>query len=182
MNSDALNPNGAGKRELLPPMNSSAAVESKRMKDFLPVLVRWLLGGLFVYMGLSKALDPVQFLKLVRQYQMVNQPFLLDTIPATLPWFEVYCGVLLLAGVAVRGPALMLVCMLVPFTLVVVRRALAMHAMQAIPFCAIKFDCGCGTGETFICQKVVENCGLIVLACWMLAGRGRQFSLRYRIT
>ena len=80
-------------------------------------------------MGLNKALPhPEYFLKLVRQYDMVTSPFLLNSIAAALPWFEVYCGVLLLAGVAVRGAALKLVAMLVPFTLIVLKRALAIAA------------------------------------------------------
>src|SRR5438046_2466436 len=106
------------------------------------ILIRWLLGGLFIYMGLSKALHPVEFLKLVRQYEMVSSPFLLNTIAAVLPWFEVVCGALLVAGVAVRGTALLLLGMLVPFTVIVLRRALAMAAERSLPFCAIKFDCG----------------------------------------
>jgi uncharacterized membrane protein YphA (DoxX/SURF4 family) len=90
------------------------------------VLARWWLGCVFIFMGLHKALpDPEVFLKLVDQYNMVSTPFLLNSIGAALPWFEVYCGVLLLVGVAVRGSALMLVAMLVPFTLVVLKKALA---------------------------------------------------------
>src|SRR6476620_3739017 len=85
------------------------------------VLARWILGGMFVYMGLHKALDPVEFLKLVRQYEMVNSSFVLNSIAAALPWFEVFCGLLLLTGVAVRGAALMLVAMLIPFTLLVLK-------------------------------------------------------------
>jgi uncharacterized membrane protein YphA (DoxX/SURF4 family) len=149
--------------------------------EILTVLSRWVVGGLFVYMGLHKALHPVEFLKLVREYQMVSSPFLLNSIAAALPWFETTCGVLLLAGVAVRGTALMLLGMLVPFTIVVLKRALAIQSVQALAFCAIKFDCGCGTGEVYICHKLVENCGLILLSAWLMAGRGRQFCLRYGI-
>ena len=80
-------------------------------------------------MGLNKALPhPEYFLKLVRQYDMVTSPLLLNSIGAALPWFEVFCGLLLLFGVAVRGSALMLVAMLVPFTLIVLKRALAIAA------------------------------------------------------
>ena len=109
------------------------------------VLMRWLLGLLFLYMGLNKALHPVEFLKLVRDYEIVQNPLILNSLAAILPWFEVFCGLLLVTGIAVRGSALVLLLMLVPFTLVVLHRALALHAALAIPFCAVKFDCGCGT-------------------------------------
>jgi len=149
--------------------------------DTATVVARWFLGALFIYMGLMKARDPVEFLKLVRQYEMVHQPFLLNSIAAALPWFEVFCGVLLLAGIAVRGAALMLIAMLIPFTLLVLKRALAIASAQSLAFCAVKFNCGCGTGEVLICRKLVENAGLTLLATWLLAGRGRQWSARYSL-
>jgi uncharacterized membrane protein YphA (DoxX/SURF4 family) len=145
------------------------------------VLARWFLGGMFVYMGLHKALDPVEFLKQVRQYEMVEQSFLLNSIAAALPWFEVFCGLLLLAGVAVRGAALMLAAMLIPFTLLVLKRALAVASAESLAFCAVKFNCGCGSGEVLICRKLAENCGLTLLAFWLLAGRGRQLSARFSL-
>ncbi len=161
-------------------MNTQPTVGSRSVLDYAAVMARWLLGILFVYMGLNKALHPVEFLKLVRQYEMVTSPLLLNSIAAALPWFEVFCGLLLLAGVAVRGSALMLVIMLVPFTALVLKRALAIQAAKAILFCAVKFDCGCGAGEVFICPKLAENCALILLSLWLvLRGQGRRLCARY---
>ncbi len=149
--------------------------------DYAAVAVRWLLGALFIYMGLNKALHPVEFLKLVREYELFQSPLLLNSIAAALPWFEVFCGILLVAGVAVRGSAAMLLLMLLPFTFVVFHRALVIQAAMAIPFCAVKFDCGCGTGEVLICRKMVENGVLILLSGWLVSGRGRYFSARYSL-
>jgi uncharacterized membrane protein YphA (DoxX/SURF4 family) len=149
--------------------------------DTFTVLARWLLGAAFLYLGLNKALHPVEFLKLARQYDLTQDAFLLNSIAAALPWFEVFCGLLLLAGVAVRGTALTLTVMLAPFTLLVLHRALLLQAAQNIPFCAVKFDCGCGIGEEFICRKLLENLLLLLLSIWLLAGRGRHFSLRFSL-
>ena len=146
--------------------------------ETVAVLARWTLGLLFLYMGLTKAMHPVEFLKLARQYEMVQSPFLLNSIAAGLPWFEAFCGALLLAGIAVRGTALTLTAVLVPFTWLVWRRALALQAFKAIPFCAVKFDCGCGAGEVFICHKLAENFLLILVSCWLLSGSGRSFCAR----
>ena len=151
-------------------------------RDAAAVIARWGLGCVFIYMGLSKALPhPEYFLKLVRQYDMVTSPLWLNSISAALPWFEVYCGLLLLFGVAVRGAALMLAAMLVPFTIVVLNRALAIAAVSGKAFCAVKFDCGCGAGEVFICHKLVENTVLFLLLVWLLTGRGRQLCLRFSL-
>jgi hypothetical protein len=134
-------------------------------------------------MGLNKALpDPQYFLKLVRQYHMVSTPWLLNLIAATLPWFEVFCGLLLLFGVAVRGSALMLIAMLVPFTAVVFKRALEIAAgPPPLPLCAVKFDCGCGMGEVFICHKLVENTVLVLMSAWLLTGAGRRLCLCFSL-
>jgi len=149
--------------------------------DTSAVLARWLLGAVFIYMGLSKALHPVDFLKLLRQYDLTQSSLLLNSMAAALPWFEVFCGMLLLAGIAVRGTALALIAMIVPFTLLVFHRALLLQSVLAIPFCAVKFDCGCGGGADFICRKVLENFLLILLSTWLLAGNGRQLSLRFNL-
>lgn len=153
----------------------------EKVRDYGGLLARWLLGGLFVYMGLTKALHPELFLKLVHQYQMVSSPLLLNAIASALPWFEVFCGLLLLAGVAVRGSALILVLMLVPFTVLVLKRALGIAGAEGLPLCAVKFDCGCGTGEVFICRKVLENSLLLLLSCWLITGPGRRLALRYSL-
>ena len=68
----------------------------------------------FVDRGLIELSDPVDFLKLIREYEMVPEsaPILLNSLAAVLPWVEVLCGLLLIVGVAVRGSALLLVVML----------------------------------------------------------------------
>jgi uncharacterized membrane protein YphA (DoxX/SURF4 family) len=149
----------------------------RSLVDWLAILVRWGMGGLFIYMGLSKAVQPVEFLKLVREYDMVTNPYLLNAIAIGLPWFEVFCGVLLIAGVAVRGTALMLVLMLIPFTALVLDRALQIADAKSLAFCSVKFDCGCGAGEVYICSKLIENALLTMSSLWLLTGKGQGLAL-----
>lgn len=152
--------------------------------QLLPLLgaaARWAVGALFIYMGLKKAFDPVGFLKLVRQYDMVQTPLLLNLIASVLPWFEVFCGALLVCGVAVRGAAAVSFAMLVPFTVLVLQRALAIHAAGNLPFCAIRFDCGCGAGEVAICFKLVENTLLIVLTALFMVWRNERLAFRFSL-
>ncbi|HEY6166967.1 MAG TPA: MauE/DoxX family redox-associated membrane protein [Verrucomicrobiae bacterium] len=142
-------------------------------------LVRCLLGALFIYMGLNKTLHPVEFLKLVRQYDVLHAPFALNLVASALPWFEVFCGMLLVLGVAVRGTAVMLVAMLVPFTVLVFLRALAIQKTGGLPFCAIKFDCGCGAGEVLICRKLAENILLTAISIGLVFWRKTSLCLRH---
>jgi len=149
--------------------------------EFFAALARWVLGGAFVYMGTNKVVDPGAFLELVREYHIVNNSLMLNSIAAALPWFEVICGLLLLAGVAVRGAALVTLAMLVPFTVAVLNRALAIVSIQKMAFCAVKFDCGCGNGPQYICPKLAENCGLILLSCWLIFSTSRYLCARFEL-
>jgi len=160
---------------------ATETIARHRWVDYAGVLGRLVLGALFIYMGWTKAAHPEAFLKLLRQYDLTNSSLLLNSIAGALPWFEIFCGVLLLLGVAVRGTALLLLLMLIPFTLVVWHRALAVSDLQHIAFCAVRFDCGCGSGEVLICRKLVENSLLIVLSCVLLTGFGHPFSAWFEI-
>jgi uncharacterized membrane protein YphA (DoxX/SURF4 family) len=157
-------------------MNAAPTTSKRKVAVTAATLARWLLGALFIYMGLSKAVfhDPADFLKLVRQYNMVTSPLLLNSIAAALPWFEVFCGLLLLLGVAVRGAALAILVMLLVFTPLVARRGAALSAEKKIPFCAVRVDCGCGAGEVNVCGKIAENSACALVSCWLvLRSRGR---------
>ena len=160
-------------------IGQTSAVSRWRGREPVALAARWILGCVFVYLGLSKALHPVDFLKLLRQYEIVESHLFLNFIATVLPWFEVLCGAFLLAGIAVRGSAFMSLVMLVPFSFLVLQRALAIHEANAIPFCAIRFDCGCGIGEVAICYKLLENSLLIVLAVLLLTVRADRWCLRY---
>ena len=76
----------------------------------------------------------------------------------------------------------LLVVMLVPFTLLVLKRALAIADAQGLPFCVVKFDCGCGAGEVLICNKLLENCLLTFIASALIAGWGRKFCIRFSLS
>jgi hypothetical protein len=101
-------------------------------------------------------------------------------VAAALPWFELFCGLLLVLGVAVRGTALVALLLLVPFTAVVLHRALGIQEATGLAFCAIRFDCGCGTGEVAICRKLVENGVLMALAMGMVMGRRSRLALLHQ--
>lgn len=158
--------------------NLNGGAGSRRAMDLLAVAARLLLAAVFLYLGLSKALHPVEFLKLVRQYGILTDPLLLNLVAALLPWFEVFCGLLLLLGVAVRGAAVLLLAMLIPFSALIFLRAWSLGAAGAIPLCAVRFDCGCGGGEVLACRKLAENTGLALLAAWLVWHPRLRFCLR----
>jgi uncharacterized membrane protein YphA (DoxX/SURF4 family) len=160
-------------------MNEAPFISRPPGRELVAVAARWILGCVFVYLGLKKALHPVDFLKLLRQYEMGESQILLNFLATVLPWFEVLCGIFLLAGIAVRGSALMSLVLLVPFSCIVLQRAWTIHEANAIPFCAVHFDCGCGSGEVIICYKLLENCLLVLLSLLLLTVPANRWCFRY---
>jgi len=98
----------------------------------LLILLRLVLGGLFIYAGAVKVLDPLGFAQNIRNYDLVGQS--LSFIAAVvLPWLEILAGLALAAGVWKRASALIISGLLVFFivlTLVTIARGLDV-------------DCGC---------------------------------------
>ena len=161
-------------------MNDVTGILRRLDRTGWPLLAaRLVLGGVFLVLGWDKAGDPVAFAKQIRQYQMLpDDAFrVLNAVAVCLPWVEMVCGGLLILGVWVRGSALALLILLTVFTAAIVHRAIGIHASDAIAWCAIKFDCGCGSGEQYVCHKVPENIGLWLLALIALLSRSRRFCL-----
>jgi uncharacterized membrane protein YphA (DoxX/SURF4 family) len=149
--------------------------------SWLLLVVRCVVGAFFVYSGMAKALEPAEFLKLLRLYELTGEPVILNLIGAALPWFEIFCGVLLIGGVAVRGTALVTTTMLVLFTVVVLLRALVIQETSGLALCAIRFDCGCGAGEVAVCRKLAENGVLILFGLGLVAGAPSRYALRHSL-
>ncbi len=149
----------------------------------VPVLLARLgVGGMFAYLALMKLLDPVEFLKQIHAYRILptNPPQLLNLTAVALPWLELVCALALIAGVARRGAALVITGMLLFFTPMLFLRAWGMYRDVANPvasFCGIRFDCGCGTGEVYICWKLAENLALQAGALIALFSASSRFSL-----
>ncbi|MDG2148817.1 MAG: DoxX family membrane protein [Planctomycetota bacterium] len=150
----------------------------------LPLLLsRLVLGGMFIWLGASKISDPISFLKLIREYGLVppDMSVVLNGMAVALPWLEIWCGVLLLLGVALRGAGASTLLLLCIFSLAILLRALDIYATGGQSFCEIKFDCGCGAGEQFVCAKLPENLGLMLLSFVVLWSKSRRFCLASRL-
>lgn len=102
-------------------------------------MITWLLrlglAGLFVYVGVIKAHDPLAFLSNVQAYHLL--PAGLDVAVAFyLPWLEIFGGVALLTPWLARPSLAILMGLMVAFTI-----ALASAALRGIDL-----SCGCFGG------------------------------------
>lgn len=146
----------------------------------VPLLAaRLVVGGLFIWMGYKKILDPIEFLKLIRMYGMVPEEpaFYLNSIAVVLPWLEVVAGAALLLGVFVRGAGAVIAGMLAVFTPVIFVRAMQMVSAEGTPFMQVAFDCGCGSGEVIIWKKLLSNTGLLLLSLVPIFSNSRLLCL-----
>ena len=96
------------------------------------VIFRVVLGGLFVYAGIVKVLDPLDFAQDIRNYRLVGQS-LSFAAAIFLPWLEILAGAFLIAGVWRRGAALVISGLLVFFIVLTVVTMIR----------GLDVDCGC---------------------------------------
>lgn len=116
------------------------------MKKPLLLLARVIIGGVFVYAGWVKIIDPPTFAKDVGNYQMLPHVFI-NTVAIILPWVEVVAGGLMVAGVWLHGSAAV-IALLIGVFLVGILQALARG-----------LDIHCGCFGTVASRKV----GLVAL-------------------
>lgn len=131
----------------------------------LLVVFRLVLGGLFVYAGVVKVLDPLDFAQNIRNYRLVGQS--LSFIAAVvLPWLEILAGVALAAGIWKRASALIISGLLVFFillTLVTIARGLDV-------------DCGCfgALSRRSGFGVVLEDLGMLFMGLCLLFAPERR--------
>lgn len=148
------------------------------------MLARLGLGGMFAYLAIMKLRDPIEFLKQVREYGILptEPPIFLNLTAIALPYLELICAAFLLLGLWRRGAALLLGGMLAFFTPMLLWRAIGIYGEGGVAsFCDVKFDCGCGTGEVYICRKVLENVALQLCSLIALFSASNRFSLSARL-
>jgi putative oxidoreductase len=93
---------------------------------------RLILGGLFIYAGILKVGDPLEFAQDVRNYRLAGQSLSFLTA-VFLPWLEIVAGFFLVAGIMKRASALVVSSMLVFFILLVILTIVR----------GLDVDCGC---------------------------------------
>lgn len=70
-------------------------------------IFRLIVGGIFVWAGLMKILEPLEFAQNTANYRLFSRD-LSFLIALVLPWIEVLCGVLLIFGIYQSASSLLL--------------------------------------------------------------------------
>jgi uncharacterized membrane protein YphA (DoxX/SURF4 family) len=139
--------------------------------DYLTMLSRLLIGGMYIVASFYKIIEPGSFAKSIWQYHMVPSS-LINLMALILPWLEALIGLAIIFGLAYRGAIwwanLLLVVFIVALSATIVR--------------GIDIDCGCfkaGTSATGPAWKaLVFDLGVMLFAVqlWMSRSRKWMFS------
>lgn len=96
------------------------------------LLLRLVVGGVFIWAAVTKIADPLSFAQDVRNYRLVGQSLSFVTA-IILPWVELLAGVCLIIGIFPRSSALLISGLLVFFIILVAVTMLR----------GIDVECGC---------------------------------------
>ena len=119
-----------------------------RINPLLILLIRGLLGLVFIYASYDKILDPGKFARDIGNYHII--PFGLEnSIAIILPWIELLIGMGIIFGVFLDGSVFLSGGFLVLFILMI------FQAMMR----GFNIECGCGLkeGEMVGWSKILEN-------------------------
>jgi len=119
---------------------------------YLLLVVRIVLGLIFIYAGAEKISDPEAFAVSISNYRLLPVATL-NFFAITLPWIELVTGLLILFGIAVKENSSIIFLMLLVFTITIVISL----------FRGLSIDCGCfGKGSQIGLLKLGENILMLV--------------------
>lgn len=136
-----------------------------KMLDWLEILCRVGLGGMFAYSAWGKIADPGLFATTVMRYKLLPE-FAVGLFSLTLPMLEMLAGIAFVCTKWTREVALLATGMLVMFL-----GALTIAAVRGL-----EIDCGCfgvsaGGGRAELVLAIVRDLILLVPTVWLVFRR-----------
>ena len=126
-----------------------------RLKEIAP-RVAWLVsavvGGVFVYAGAAKVLDPARFATSIFNYHLLPWP-LCALLALYLPWLEIFCGGALIVKRPASGALFIITTLCVIF----------LGALLSAKVRGLNIECGCvGEGHSHsLTASILLDCALI---------------------
>jgi uncharacterized membrane protein YphA (DoxX/SURF4 family) len=116
--------------------------------------------GIFIYAGVLKVLDPVQFANDIDNYKILPWPISV-ALGFYLPWLEIFCGLALVVRFLYRGALSLLTALILTFTV----------ATVAAKVRGLDITCGCfghASQHWSFLSHLATNLGILaaLLALW----------------
>lgn len=139
--------------------------------DYLTLVSRLVIGGMFVYAAFYKVIEPAAFAKSIWFYHLVPGKWI-NLIAIVLPWLEVVCGIAVIIGFWHRGAALWSNIMLIVF----------IAALASTIARGISIDCGCfraaQSATSSAWNSLIFDLVALVFGVQLLASRSRRWMLK----
>jgi len=128
-----------------------------------------IVGGLFIWAGILKIIDPLDFARNVSNYRILS-PKLSLLVAITLPWIELLCGIFIIIGIWRRASALLISLLLIGF--------IALIGITIIR--GISVDCGCfGTfSRKADFMLMAQDLGMLLLSGTVFLKAKQKFPVR----
>ncbi len=138
--------------------------------DYLTLLIRLIVGGIFIYASLDKITNPAQFARIVYNYHLLPAA-MINIFALMLPWVELLCGIFLVVGYKQEGSVLILNLLVLAF----------IAALTVNLFRGVNIECGCFTvsskAKSNIIDLLLRDIGLLALTLYLFFSRSRRFAL-----
>lgn len=138
--------------------------------DYFLLVLRIILGAVFLFASIEKIADPEKFAFSILNYRLIPE-FLINLFAITLPWIELIAGLFLVFGIKTYESNFILLSLIIIFTI-----AIFIALVRGLDI-----ECGCfGTlmAEQIGMQKILENVFLILISVIIGMSKESKYSLK----
>ena len=138
--------------------------------DYLSLLVRIVIGGIFIYASLDKIAHPSEFARIVYNYHLAPGD-LVNLTAIVLPWLELICGISVIVGYYKDGSIL-----IINFLMVLFIVAIAINVIRGVDL-----ECGCFTVSSrargSALSLLYRDIGLLAVCIYAWVNQSKRFLL-----
>jgi len=129
--------------------------------NYLLLMSRLILGGLFIYASIDKIINPLQFAQIIHNYRFLPPEFI-NIWAIILPWIEFAAGIFLVFNLFPKPSSQIIIAMLIVFII-----ALSVTAVRGI-----NVACGCFSTSSQVKSnlviRIIEDFGMLILGLHIL--------------
>jgi len=144
-------------------------VKSSDIRKYLEIIIRLVLGFIFLYASLDKIIYPQKFAEVIYNYRLMPIE-LLNICAIIVPWVEAFIGVSLLIGSRVDVSAFMLSVITFFFILMIISAIVR----------GLNIECGCfsldAEGSLVSWKRVIEDVFILVGGIFLLLNKKKTVS------
>lgn len=139
--------------------------------EYFLLISRITVGTVFLMVSLAKVVHPGAFANEIGNYDLFPE-IIVNFSAVVLPWIELICGMLLIAGVRLKANSLIISILLI-FFILSVGSAMAR---------GLNIDCGCYSNikaEKVGWNKIFENLSMLLLTLNIYFSNNKKLTLEY---